>query len=275
MMIKVGIFFDGKSFYHGYEDGEAASRRVDFKKLADWLVGQVGGTQLFGAFYYTGVDSEGDTSSAGLSQFLSNLERVPGYFVRRLARRSATHHCENCGATHRFSREREVDTSIVADLVRYAAVGAYDVAIVVSGDTDLVPGAEAVRDFGKQLWVASWGDRGLSSRLRQAAFATVDLTEGASFFASEGRHEHPPRTPSEHPAEDLASSEVFLEELERAEERFADGYVGVNFFVTRWRSDRLVDDPNVRRRILDQLVDDGLVEIFETEDGSRGVRIIR
>jgi uncharacterized LabA/DUF88 family protein len=274
-MLKVGIFFDGKSFYHGYEEGEAATRRVDFKKLADWLVSQVGGDHLFGAFYYTGVESSDELASPGLTQFLGNLERVPGYFVRRLARRSATYHCESCGATHRFSREREVDTSIVADLVRYTATGGLDIAVVVSGDTDLVPGADAVRELGKQLWVATWGDRGVSSRLRQAAFATVDLAAGTSVFASEGRHDAPSRPPGADLADDVASSEVFLEELERAEERFADGYVGVNFFVTRWRSDRLVDDPNTRRRILDQLVDDGLVEIFETDDGSRGVRIIR
>ena len=274
-MIKVAIYFDGKNFYHGYEDGDAASKRVDFKKLADWLVESVGGDTLYGAFYYTGVDSADDQMSPGLSQFLSNLERVPGYFVRRLTRRTATHHCESCGATHRYSREREVDTSIVADLVKHAAVGAYDIAILVSGDTDLGAGADAARELGKQVWVATWGERGISSRLRLAAFSTLDLTNGIDVFACEGRHDAPFRQHSEHDEDDVLFSEIFLEELERAEERFSDGYVGVNFFVTRWRSDRLLDDPAARRRILDQLVEDGLVEIFETEDGSRGIRIVR
>ena len=63
-----------------------------------------------------------------------------------------------------------------------------------------------------------------------------------------------------------------MDELKRAEIKFHGGYLGLNYFVTRWRSDRLDASPDVRRRILDRLASDGKVEIYAAPDGTKAIK---
>jgi len=65
---------------------------------------------------------------------------------------------------------------------------------------------------------------------------------------------------------------VFLSELRRSQRFFAHGYVGVNYFLCRWDSTVLPPTEDRRRRILDRLVDEGKVEIFAAEDGTKALR---
>ena len=53
--MRVALFFDGKNFYSGWRDA-ANGRRIDFVRLSEWLVKRAGGTYLWGAHYYTGVE---------------------------------------------------------------------------------------------------------------------------------------------------------------------------------------------------------------------------
>lgn len=60
--------------------------------------------------------------------------------------------------------EKGIDVRLAIDLIRLAYENAYDVAIVFSADTDLLPAIEAVIDFrGGYIEVAAWAD---STRLR-------------------------------------------------------------------------------------------------------------
>ena len=57
--MRVAIFFDGKNFYEGMEHTLSAERRfLNYRSLALWLVQRVGGTELAGAHYYTGVPAQ-------------------------------------------------------------------------------------------------------------------------------------------------------------------------------------------------------------------------
>ena len=139
--MKVALFFDGKNFYSGWKRA-APGVEIAFGDLAQWLVRTVGGDQMWGAHYYTGVEEGGherDAAQRGLERFLDMLEHQRGFFVRRLPRRQTERRCEHCGEETRYSQEKEVDTTIVADMLRYAAVNAFDVAVLVSGDSDLAP----------------------------------------------------------------------------------------------------------------------------------------
>jgi uncharacterized LabA/DUF88 family protein len=200
-------FFDGKNFHSGWRD-EASGRRLTFPKLSKWLVERVGGSLLWGAYYYTGIEmgpasvTEGQKKLAG---FLDMLELQPGFFVKRFPRKTTMFQCAACGAENRYTQEKEVDTTMVADMLRLAAVGAFDVLVLVSGDSDHAPAVEGVRAIGRQAYVSTWGRAGLSARLRKAAFDHIDLMEGLSSFEdSDGAL--PPVPPTSEPryaAEDL------------------------------------------------------------------------
>jgi uncharacterized LabA/DUF88 family protein len=301
--MRVAIFFDGKNFYSGLKSAVGVVR-LDFPRLAAWLVSRSGGDVLWAAHYYTGVETGDEAATAsqvGLSSFLNALEMQPGFFVHRFPRKAERRTCPHCGEQIRFTQEKEVDTTMVADMLRLAAVDGFDIVVLVSGDADLAPAVENVRALGKKALVATWGLDPLARRLQGAAFDHVDLRAGLEEF----RASTAPLSAGDAPAADSvraaipvsrsgrgsapaeattnadaatevdaqqAADSAFLSELERAETKFAGGYVGANLFLTGWRSNVLDDSVEIRQRILNRLVDRGEVEAYYASDGSKAIR---
>jgi len=292
--MRVGIFFDGKNFYSGWR-AAAEGTTIDFIKLSEWLVAEVGGTRLWGAYYYTGIETGELAKTEGqkkLVGFLDHLELLRGFFVHRFPRKVRRRSCEHCGSPNVYTLEKEVDTTMVADMLRLAAVNAFDAAILVSGDSDHAPAVEGVRAIGKQVFVATWGKEGLSPRIRKAAFDHIDLTEGLPHFLSTSRAVPPappskplpaapvpttvPRSqPGSVPSQGVDKGDaesVFLEELARAESYFKSGYVGLNYFLRNWKCPRLAPDFQARNRILQKLVEREKVEVYDAPDGNKALR---
>lgn len=301
--MKVALFFDGKNFYSGWR--ERASRQpLDFTSLSKWLVRRAGGNML-GAYYYTGIETS--LPSAGhnaLNNFLDNLEMLPGFFVHRFPRRIKSYHCRECNAENHFSQENEVDTTMVADMLRLSAVGAFDALVLMSGDADHAPALEGVRALGRQAYVATWGGVGLSKRIRRAAFDHIDLVDSLEecskpFSLLETTEEleetgsipmlsHPIDLPTEDSSEispllkrietfppitSSDPSDILVDEVRRAESKFPSGYVGVNFFVTRWSTKHLDPDPEYRRRLIDDLVKQERIDLYMTPEGTKAIRV--
>jgi len=270
--MKILIFIDGQNFYRSllrFDDGLV----VDYDRLASWITQTVGGPNgIFGgAHYYVGV-SPG--APAPVESFLKGLEGRRGYFVRRERRVRRTGRCSVCGGEYEYTTEKRVDTRLVADLIHFAANGAYDAAVLVSGDDDFVPAVEAVNALGKQVWVATLSPDDLSSDLRVRCFGHVDLREGVAAFRADrprsterasvrfesrggparvvGRLVGPP------PDQIL---QYALAELQRAEARLP--HVSRGYFVTRWKAHQLPPPGQERDVIVRQLVDAGLAEEFE------------
>lgn len=151
--------------------------------MSEWIREKVGGVVLWGSYYYTGVERAEEPSSPSLQAFLDRLETERGYFVRRFPRAVRFIRCSACGCEQRITMEKEVDTSMVAEMLRLAAVNAFDIMVLVSGDADHAPAVEGVRALGKQVWVATWAGHGLSDRLRKVAFDHIDLRDGLGIFA--------------------------------------------------------------------------------------------
>ncbi len=293
--MRVALFIDGKNFFAGWKDATGGAD-IDFRKLAPWIVHAAGGTTLLGAHYYTGVDEAFPRTPAQekLDGFLDMIDQLPGFFVQRFAQKMRTQTCASCGHSHSFAREKEVDTTIVADMLRLAAVNGFDIAVLLSGDADLVAAVEGVRALGKKVLVASWGQSGLAARLRRAAFDHLDLLAGMAEFGRQGHGYAAAGAPAIAPvassptnggyegarapaaplSNDPAVYEAFtLDEIRKAQAAMHNGYVGVHFFVTRWRSVTLPEIPDLRRRTLDRLVADGKAEIYLADDGTQAVRL--
>jgi len=181
--MKVSVFIDGQNFYRSLQRVDE-TLRVDYDRLAAWIIQAVGGpTAIFaGAYYYVGVSADAPPLVAG---FLKGLELRPGYFVRRELRVKRTARCSLCGGETEYTTEKRVDTRLVADLIHYAAIGAFDAAVLVSGDDDFVPAVEAVNALGRQVWVATWSAGELSSDLRVRCFGHLQLADGIAAFRSE------------------------------------------------------------------------------------------
>lgn len=281
--IRVALFFDGRNFYSGWKE-TADSRRVDFARLAKWLVQRAGGTLLSGAYYYTGVGEVSDERSSASHQklmgFLEMLESQPGFFVHTFRRKVGSIDCEQCGFENRYTSDKEADLAVVSHMLQLAAVDAYDVVVLMSGDVDYTPALEAVRAMGKQAHVASWGGTGVGKRLRAMAFSHIDMLDGLDAF------EHP--TAQSEPLSLLESNDAsvdvaqftgeqrldaFMSELMQAEKKFEGGYVGMGYFLNNWRSIHLDDSPQARREVLNHLVVENLVDSYEVGDGKMALRL--
>ena len=283
--MNVKIFFDGQNFYRSllrYDE----SLRVDYDRLALWITEAAGGpaAAFCGAYYYVGISADAPPLVEG---FLKGLELRPGYFVRREPRVRRTGHCPSCGLDYEYTTEKRVDTRLVAELIQYAANGAFDAAVLVSGDDDFVPAVEAVNALGKRVWVATWSAEELSSDLRVRCFGQIRLSEGLAAFrverpriaerervgigprSYEGRMPvRPMRVPPD------VALERGLAELQRAQARLP--HVSRGYFVTRWRSHQLPPAGQEREQLVQQLIEGGFAEEFElTDPDGRLIRAIR
>jgi hypothetical protein len=294
--MKVCIFIDGQNFYRSllrYDE----SLRVDYDRLATWITQAVGGqSALFGgAYYYVGVSAD---APALVENFLKGLELRPGYFVKREGRVRRSGRCPSCGNDYEYTTEKRVDTRLVADLIHYAANGAYDAAVLVSGDDDFVPAVEAVNALGKQVWVATWSAEELSSVLRVRCFGYLRLSEGSGAFRAERPRVVGDRGPSVRSASAAplvgapaapvltasgpaapgpaapVSVERALIELQRAEARLP--HVSRGYFVTRWKSHQLPPAGSEREHLVQEMLDTGVIEEFRIVDAEgRAVTAIR
>jgi len=269
--MKVSVFFDGQNFYRSLQRYDE-SLRVDYDRLAAWITQAVGGPGAIfaGAHYYVGVSADAPPLVEG---FLKGLELRPGYFVKRELRVRRSGRCPACSADYEYTTEKRVDTRLVADIIQYAAIGAFDAAVLVSGDDDFVPAVEAVNALGKQVWVATWSADELSKDLRVRCFGQIHLSDGIPVFKVER-----PRTferaptrmapsrlarPTAQPVSGVALERA-LQELQRAEARLP--HVSRGYFVMRWKSHQLPPVGTDRELLVQQMIGAGLAEEFEVKD---------
>lgn len=268
-MIRVALYLDGKNHMRDLRHA-APDRWIDHGALARWVVAAVGGTDLAAAHYYTGVPNPADDPQprSVLQDLLDELERLPGFFTHRYMRHHAKHTCTACGVTETYTREKLVDTSLVSDVVLHAAQDRYDIAVILSGDLDLMPAIEAAHALGKRAWLATFGSGHVHRKLRDAAWGQLDLSTAIDVV---GR-----------PVVDAAvqagpvepGDEVVVRELARAEKMFAasGGFVGSQYFLNRWRGGGLTEDVTQRRAMLDRLIGARAVEVYEV-DGKSALRV--
>jgi hypothetical protein len=279
--MKVSVFFDGQNFYRSLQRYDE-SLRVDYDRLAAWITQAVGGSGAIfaGAHYYVGVSADAPPLVEG---FLKGLELRPGYFVKRELRVRRSGRCPACGVEYEYTTEKRVDTRLVAEMIHYAAIGAFDAAVLVSGDDDFVPAVEAVNALGRQVWVATWSADDLSKDLRVRCFGQIHLSEGVGAFRVE-RPRQFERVPTRMAPSRLARApfaaasgvalEQALQELQRAEARLP--HVSRGYFVMRWKSHQLPPVGAEREALVQQMIGAGMVEEFEVKDAEgRNVTAIR
>ena len=102
-------------------------------------------------------------------------DKPAGFYCRACQTQFTT--CPSCSQALIRSREKGVDAAIVTDLLSLAWEDAYDVAILVSTDADMIPCVERIQEKGFKVVNAIWPGRGLD--LAKASWASFDLLNSA------------------------------------------------------------------------------------------------
>ena len=165
-MIRVMVFIDGSNLYHSLLK-ECKRTAIDFEKFCRSLCGPE--RYLVKGYYYNAVvDQEREPEAYRNQQkFLYHLGRTPNLEVkiRSLVYRQGPQQ----------GQEKGIDVLIATDMLVHAARRNYDVAILVSDDTDFADAVQAVKDFGRNVEVALFGERNSSRRLRDVADRVIPM----------------------------------------------------------------------------------------------------
>jgi len=140
-MGKCAILIDG-AYLEKVRDNDFNGMRVDIGKLGDELAGTMERlrTYYYNCPPYTGTPPTPEEKNrlALSDSFISALKRLPRLQVR-LGK------LQKIGDQY---KQKRVDIWMAVDLVRMSANRQIDKAILITGDSDLVPAIEAARDSG-------------------------------------------------------------------------------------------------------------------------------
>lgn len=264
--MRLMLLFDGPDFHRSLRRFDS-SLRIDY----DALVKQVkrhlerrerADLELAEVRFYSGTTP---ARNDGLEAFLEGLERIDAFTVPRLPHQSVGRRCEECGEYVSVSVTFNLETEIAADLVYFAADEHCDVVVLFSSSENLSRAIRHAKRLGCNVYVASWNPRRLPRELSSAAYGLVDLSQGVDHFAvDQGGKQEPEMSPEE-------LDRIFIRELYNAMERFSGGYVGLNYFITRWRGEGFPLDADLRWAVFNRLLEEGEVVVYDAPDGNKAI----
>jgi uncharacterized LabA/DUF88 family protein len=149
---RVAIFIDGSNLYHALRGN---FRRHDLN-YADFTSKLCGSRNLFRTYYYNVLQDPMQWPDAHREQqeFLGILRKTPYLEVRLGSTKVA----------QGVPVEKGIDIMLATDLLYFAWNDFYDVALLVSGDSDFAYALQAVKNMGKHVEVAYF-ERGISKDL--------------------------------------------------------------------------------------------------------------
>lgn len=176
---RVIVYIDGYNLYYGMRT--AFGRRyqwLDLQALAESLLRP--GMTLISVKYFTAI-SKGAADSRqrqqiylkALESHCDKLEIYYGHFLRKKKQ------CRSCGVRHTFFEEKKTDVNIACQILNDTHLNRCDCAYIVSGDSDLVPPLQIVKENhpNKHTFVAHPPRR-----------KSVDLCETANAWFAISKH---------------------------------------------------------------------------------------
>ena len=142
-MAKVYVFIDGFNFYHALDAVPAYHRFkwMNLRKLVNCYV--LGSDTLEGVEYFTTL-ATWDAGKVARHTLFIRANEEQGVVVTYGEFKRKDRFCTRCGRTFISREEKQTDVNIALRLFELAVQGRYDKAIIVSGDTDLIPAIKAV-----------------------------------------------------------------------------------------------------------------------------------
>ena len=178
MEYRVAVFIDGSNLYHGLR---SSFNRYDlnFEEFVNKLCGD---RQLYRAYYYNVLQDPNQRADAYREQqdFLNTLRDTPYLEVRLGGTKLA----------QGVPVEKGIDVMLVTDLLNFAWEDLFDVAILVSGDSDFAYAVQSVKNLGKYVEVAYF-EANASKDILDVADNKLLLDQ--KFLKGLWAHKRPPR----------------------------------------------------------------------------------
>ncbi|MBZ5498573.1 MAG: NYN domain-containing protein [Acidobacteriia bacterium] len=189
--MRIRVFVDYWNFQLSLNHKDADGRfKVDWRGLGPWLAkkaAEVVGCPSYtfdGVIIYASYNQQTDEGRKFNNWATTWLDRQPGINVRCLVRKPKSlprcpscykeiADCPHCNVSIAATVEKGVDTLIATDLIRLAWENAYDIAVIASSDSDLVPAVEFIVQKGLKIVQAGFPPIGVD--LATASWASFDV----------------------------------------------------------------------------------------------------
>jgi uncharacterized LabA/DUF88 family protein len=143
-MRRIIFFIDGFNVYHALQKVPHFRKYkwLNYSALAKVLVSPK--DQIVDILYFTAY-TDWDASKKARHRLLVQALRMQGIKVifGKFKRRDKT--CSLCGRTYKTFEEKRTDVNMAITLFQTAMNNEFDTAILITGDSDLVPAVEAVK----------------------------------------------------------------------------------------------------------------------------------
>jgi uncharacterized LabA/DUF88 family protein len=183
---KTIVYIDGYNLYHGMSDEYGRKYLwLDLTRFALSLLSD-SKQELVKTKYFSSRAPRNSNTARRQQTYWKALETCPRLeIIEGKYRESATRcrtcgvdaaSCKDCGAKLAFRNEKRTDVNIATHLVRDACVGAFDVAVLVGGDTDLIAAVEVAK--GLRRIVVAFPPKRANDDMKRAASGFFSLNEG-------------------------------------------------------------------------------------------------
>lgn len=154
-MKKAIVYIDGFNLYYGLNHYGHKYKWLDIQALSESFIND-DNTELVEVKYFTAL-VKGDSAKRyrqkvyleAIKATCPKLTIEYGHFLFKDKR------CRNCGNVARIPEEKKTDVNIACEIVKGAFEDQYDVAFLVSGDSDLVPPVKIAVEKGKTVIIAN------------------------------------------------------------------------------------------------------------------------
>jgi uncharacterized LabA/DUF88 family protein len=191
---RVAIFVDGSNLYHALRSN---FRRYDLN-FTEFTHKLCSSRHLFRTYYYNVLQDPTQRPEGHRDQqdFLDVLRKTPYMEVRLGGTKLA----------QGYPIEKGIDIMLATDLLYFAWNNAYDVAVLVSGDSDFAYALQAVKNMGKHVEVAYF-ESGVSKDLLSVAdnCHLLDRTFFSDLWVGKRRQRRPALKPKTSSAERLGT----------------------------------------------------------------------
>ena len=175
---RVIAYVDGFNLYYGLKDkGWRRYYWLNIPLLAQNLLKP--NQHLVSTKYFTARVSSPPDKQKRQSTFLEALETLEGLEMFYGHYQLNPRKCHKCGYQDQESKEKMTDVNIAVELLRDAYEDKYDIALLISADSDLVPPIKVVKElFSQKRIVAAFPPRRNSAELARVAHASFHIGRG-------------------------------------------------------------------------------------------------
>ncbi|AFN74525.1 hypothetical protein MROS_1288 [Melioribacter roseus P3M-2] len=144
---KVMVYVDGFNLYFGIVSKYPNTKWLNIWQLAQNILKPH--QSLIGVKYFTSLVSNNPQKEKRQRDFLSAIQTTPVQIIYGHYQSTPTS-CKKCGHSWNDNEEKMTDVNIAVNMITDAIEDKYDTAILISGDSDLVPAINSIHKYFPQ-----------------------------------------------------------------------------------------------------------------------------